>query len=49
MGNDIKTGRRALSVVDDYRRHISVVNFLYWTPDQKAIKLNIVGHIYVSI
>ena len=28
---------------------ISLIKFLYWTSDQKALKLNNVGCIYVSI
>ena len=40
MGNDIGTGSET-----DLKLHTLLIKFLYWTSDQKAIKLNNVGHI----
>ena len=48
MGNDIGTGSVTVCLLrseNDLKRQFSLIKFLYWTSDQKAIKLNNVGHI----
>ena len=48
MGNDIGTGSVTVCLLrseTDLKLHTLLIKFLYWTSDQKAIKLNNVGHI----
>ena len=49
VGNDIETGSRKsfcrFRSENDLKLHTLLIKFLYWTSDQKAIKLNNVGHI----
>ena len=49
MGNDIGTGSVTVCLLrseTDLKLHTLLIKFLYWTSDQKAIKVNNVGHIY---
>ena len=48
MGNDIRTGSVTVCLLrseTDLKLHTLLIKFLYWTSDQKAIKLDNVGHI----
>ena len=48
MGNDIGTGSVTVCLLrseTDLKLHTLLIKFLYWTSDQKTIKLNNVGHI----
>ena len=48
MGNDIGTGSVTVCFLrseNDLKLHALLTKFLYWASDQKAIKLNNVGHI----
>ena len=49
MGNDIGTGSVIVCLLrseNDLKLHTLLIKFLYWTSDQKAIKLDNVGHIH---
>ena len=49
MGNDIGTGSVTVCLLrseTDLKLHTLLIKFLYWTSDQKAIKLDNVGHIH---
>ena len=48
MGNDIGTSSVTVCLLrseNDLKLHTLLIKFLYWTSDQKAIKLNNVGHV----
>ena len=52
MGNDIGTGSVTVCLLrseNNLKETVSLIKFLYWTSDQKAIKLNNVAHIQVNI
>ena len=52
MGNEIGTGSVTVCLLrseKDLKRQVSLIKFLCWTSDQKAVELNNVGHIQVSI
>ena len=46
MGNDFGLGptKSVLCLLAYFETTISLIKFLYWTSDQKAIRLNNVGH-----